>query len=285
MTWLSKTGALLIGLVLGLSAWLTRADENLLIYAGAASMPPTEEVVRAYEQKTGSKVDVVFGGSGFVLAQMKLAKRGDLYFPGSSDYMEKARRDGDVFAETEQIIVYLVPSINVQKGNPRNIHTLRDLTRPGLRVAIANPEGVCVGAYAVEIMEKAFTAAEKEAFRNNLANYTASCSRTATAISLKQADAVIGWRVFEYWDPQRIETIPLAKEEVQRVGYIPIAVSKYTQNRDRAQAFIDFLSGPEGQAIFAKYSYFATPQEAFSWLGTEKPVGGEYLVPQDWLNR
>lgn len=261
------------------------AAERLLIYAGAASKPPTEDAAKAYEQKTGVKVDVVFGGSGYVLSQMKLAKQGDLYFPGSSDYMEKAKRDGDVFAETEKVIVYLVPSINVQAGNPHNIKTLKDLTKPGLRVAIANPEGVCVGAYAVEILEKEFTPGEKAAFKRNLANYTGSCSKTATAISLKQADAVIGWRVFQYWDPERIETIPLPKEQIPRVGYIPIAISKFTEQRETAQAFIDYLTGPEGQAIFAKYNYFATPGEAFAWLGEKKPVGGEYVVPADWLKK
>ncbi|HHI75900.1 MAG TPA: molybdate ABC transporter substrate-binding protein, partial [Gammaproteobacteria bacterium] len=42
---------------------------------------------------------------------------------------------------------------------------------------------------------------------------------------------------------------------------------------------------PEGQAIFARYRYFATPEEAFAWLGEEKPVGGEYQVPAEWLGR
>ena len=261
------------------------AADRLLVYAGAASKPPTEEAVKAYEAKAGTKVDVIFGGSGFVLSQMKLAKQGDLYFPGSSDYMEKAKRDGDVFADSEKVIVYLVPAINVQKGNPHNIKTLKDLTKPGLRVAIANPEGVCVGAYAVEIIEKEFSPDEKGAFKTNLANYTESCEKTATAISLKMADAVIGWSVFQYWDPERIETIPLPKEQIPRIGYIPVAIARFTRQRAEAQKFIDFLTGPEGQKIFAKYHYFATPEDAFAWLGTKKPVGGEYVVPGDWLKK
>ncbi len=257
--------------------------EPLLVYAGAASKPPTEDAARAYEQKTGIKVDVIFGGSGYVLSQMKLAKQGDIYFPGSSDYMEKAKREGDVFPESEKVIVYLVPAINVQRGNPHGIRTLRDLTRPGLRVAIANPEGVCVGAYAVEIIEREFNAEEKAAFRRNLVNYTESCEKTATAISLKMVDAVLGWRVFEHWDPARIESLRLPAEQIPRVGYIPVAVAKYAKDRARAQAFIDFLAGPDGQKIFAKYHYFATAREAFDWIGAQKPVGGEYVVPKDWL--
>lgn len=197
--------------------------------------------------------------------------------------MEKAKRNGDVLPETERVVVYLVPAINVQKGNPQHIRGLKDLTKPGLRVAIANPDGVCVGAYAVEIIEKAFSFQEKNAFKKNLVNYTGSCEKTATAISLKQVDAVIGWRVFQYWDSERIETIRLPKEQIIRVGYIPIAVSKFCKQADNAQKFIDFLCGEDGQKIFAKYNYFTSDDEAFAWLGEEKPVGGEYVLPDEWL--
>ncbi len=270
--------------IFGPSAHCFAAD-SLLVFAGAASKPPTEDAAKAFEAKTGVKVDVIFGGSGYVLSQMMLGKKGDLYFPGSSDYMEVAKKKDVVFPETEKNIVYLVPAINVQKGNPKNVKTLKDLTRPDLKVAIANPEGVCVGAYAVELIESLFTPQEKEAFRKNLINYTESCEKTATAISLKAADAVVGWRVFHYWDPERIETIPLDKSQVIRIGYIPIAISKYTSNRPLAQKFIDFLFSEDGKKIFQKYHYFMSADEAAAWIGEKKPVGGEYVVPQEWIKK
>lgn len=280
---------ILFGVIMGLLFFLTGTpcshSEELLVFAGAASKPPTEEAARVFEKKTGVKVNVTFGGSGFVLSQMTLAKKGDIYFPGSSDYMEIAKKKGLVFPETERNIVYLVPAINVQKGNPKGIKSLRDLTKPGLRVAIANPVGVCVGLYAVEIVEKNFTAEEKAAFKKNLVNYTESCEKTATAISLKTADAVIGWEVFQHWDPARIETIALNKQEIVRIGYIPIAISRFTSNRPLAQRFIDFLLSDEGKALFKKYHYFMSPEEAIAWIGERKPVGGEYVVPGQWKGK
>lgn len=298
---MKKTGYRFIGVILSLSIFLLfsilligyakqpstgfgqTSSQSLLIFAGSASQPPTEEAAKVFEQKTGVKVDLVFGGSGTVLSQMKLGQKGDLYFPGSSDFMEKAKKDGDVLPETEAKVVYLVSAINVQKGNPKNIHTLKDLTRPGLKVAIANPETVCVGLYAVEIIDKNMTPEEKAALRANIINYTESCDKTATAVSLKTVDAVIGWSVFQYWDPERIETIPLQSNEILRIGYIPIAVSKYTQNKVLAQQFIDFLVSDEGKAIFKKYNYFMTPEEATVYIGQERPVGGEYTLTQNWV--
>ncbi len=267
------------------SCTTVNASQELMVFAGAASKPPTEEAAKAFEAKYGTKVFCTFGGSGFVLSQMILGKKGDLFFPGSSDFMEAAKRKGAVIPETERIIVYLVPAINVQKGNPKNIRSLQDLTKPGLRVAIANPESVCVGTYAVEIVEKNLSPEEKQLFRKNLVNYTESCERTATAVSLKSVDAAIGWRVFQYWDPERIETVPLPSAQISRVGYIPIAISRYASNQKRAQQFIDFLVSGEGKDIFRKYHYFMSVEEACAWIGEKKPVGGEYKVPEEWMKK
>jgi molybdate transport system substrate-binding protein len=213
---------------------------------------------------------------------MKLGKRGDLYFPGSSDFMEVAKKENLVLPESEKIIVYLIPAINVQKGNPKRIYSVKDLTKDGIRVAIANPEMVCVGTYAVEVVEKNLASAEKEKFRKNLVNYTESCEKTANVISLKAVDAVLGWRVFHYWDPERIETIYLKPEEVPRIGYIPIAISKFAQDKALAKTFIDFLLSPAGKAIFRKYHYLMDVEEARRFTKPDTPMGGEYILPDEW---
>jgi len=257
----------------------------LLIFAGAASKPPTEEVARAFGQRAGIQVRVTFGGSGFVLSQMKLARMGDVYFPGSSDFMEKAKREKLVFPETEKIIAYLIPAINVQRGNPRNIRSLRDLTQPNLRLAIADPEGVCVGTYAVEVVEKSLRPEERERFRKNLATTVESCEKTANIISLKMVDAVIGWRVFQHWDPERIETILLKPEEVPRIGYIPAAVSTFTRERLLADEFIRCLTQTEAREIFRKHGYLMSVEEARAYTLPGTPVGGEYVLPGSWKRR
>lgn len=261
----------------------TTNKKNLLVFAGAASKPPTELAAKAFEEETGVKVELIFGGSGYVLSQMELGKTGDIYFPGSSDYMEIAKEKGLIFSETEKYVVYLVNAINVKRGNPKKIQTLKDLTRPGLKVAIANPEGVCVGLYAVEIIEKNLSSKEKELFMANIVNYPESCEKTATSVSLETVDAVIGWRVFEYWDPERIETIPLQPSEVIRVGYIPVAVSTFTQNKELAMQFIEFLLSEKGQQFYKQYNYFTTPEQAFAYIGEERPIGGQYKLPKSWV--
>ena len=70
------------------------AEQKLLeVFAGAASKPATEEAAQPFEKNTGIRVLLHFGGSGKMLSDMKLTGRGDIYFPGSSDYMELARKE------------------------------------------------------------------------------------------------------------------------------------------------------------------------------------------------
>jgi molybdate transport system substrate-binding protein len=42
------------------------SSARMLVFAGAASKPATEETVRIFQERFGIPVDVVFGGSGFV---------------------------------------------------------------------------------------------------------------------------------------------------------------------------------------------------------------------------
>ena len=62
-----------------------------------------------------------------------------------------------------------------------------------------------------------------------------------------------------------------------------MAIASYTKQRELAQRFIDYLLSPEGQKHYKKYNYFATAAEAVAYIGEDRPVGGEYVVPQEWL--
>lgn len=251
----------------------------LEVFVGSASQPATEEAASRFEEQTGIRINLHFGGSGRMLSEMKLSGRGDLYFPGSSDYMELAKKEKLVRPETERIVVYLILAINVPKGNPKGIRSLEDLARPGIRVGIARPDTVCVGLYAVQALEKSGLS---QKVRRNIKTQTPSCTKTAQVVSLNLVDAILGWRVFAYWNPEKIETVLLRPDQIPRIGYIPIAVSSFSKNPERAQSFIDFLLSDTGRAIFRRWNYLVTEGEARRFVLPETPVGGTWDLPEDW---
>jgi molybdate transport system substrate-binding protein len=253
------------------------ADE-IELFAGSASKPATEELVKQFEAETGHSVILHLGSSGELLSQMKIAGRGDVYFPGSPDFMKKASDAGVVLPGTEKIVTFLVPAINVQKGNPKGITSLADLTREDIRLAIGNPHHVCVGLYAVEIIEHAGFGS---ALRPRISGYTESCAKTANIVAMRGVDAVLGWRVFQYWNPEQIESVLLPPEQIVRLSYMPIAVSSFCRNKAAAKKFVEFASSEKGKSIFEKWGYVTREEEARKFA-PNATIGGEYEMPEGW---
>lgn len=249
-------------------------QKTITAFCGAASKPALEEAAASFEQETGIKVYLTLGGSGSVLSQMKVDKSGDLYIPGSPDYMVIAERDGVVDPASVKIITYLVPAILVQKGNPKNIQSLADLAKPGIEVGIGNPEAVCVGLYAYEILEYNNMLPE---VGPNIVTYAESCDKTASLIALKAVDAVMGWRVFSYWQ-DTIDVVYLEPEQIPRLAYVPGAISTFTKDRESAKEFLDFLVSAQGQEIFSRWGYLVTESEARKYA-PDAEIGGEYKLP------
>jgi molybdate transport system substrate-binding protein len=231
---------------------------RLIAFVGAASKPPSTEAKEAFERANPDiVVDMTFGGSGTLLNQMALEETGDIYMPGSDDYMEKAEAQQAVDPETRSIVAYLVPSICVQAGNPKNIQSLSDLARPGITVGLAKAGAVCLGDVAEEILENAGLL---EQVRRNVITYAGSCDQTQQLVQLGEVDAVIGWDAFKHWAPADIDIVPIAPEHL-RVRNIPAAIAVYSQHREEAQRFIDFLTSEEGKEIFSRHGYSITPPE------------------------
>ena len=257
--------------------------KTITVFAGSASQPPLEEAAKVFQQKTGISVTYSFGGSGTVLSQMILSKSGDVYIPGSPDYLIKAQAQGVVKTGDGGIVLsYLVPAILVQKGNPKNIKTLSDLLRPDVSVGIGNPASVCVGLYAVEVFDhNGLLESIKQA--GTIKTYADSCEKTAALIALKAVDAVIGWGVFASWNPDTTDVVYLSASELSRLAYVPAVISTYAQDRASSQTFIDFLVSKEGRAIFAKYGYQVTEDEARKFA-PNAAIGGEYKLPEGFTS-
>lgn len=269
-------GLLLMTLVGGCAR--EEGETQITVFCGSASKPAMEDAAIAFEEKTGIKVYLNFGGSGTMLSQMILSKSGDVYIPGSPDYMVKAERDGVIEPKTTKIISYLIPAILVQHGNPRNIENLSDLARPGIKVGIGNPDAVCVGLYAVEVLD--FNN-HLDDIQENIITYAESCSKTASLVVLKSVDSVIGWRVFSEWHPDAIDVVYLEPEQLPRLAYIPAAVSTFANDRENAARFIDFLVSAEGQEVFNDWGYIASESEARTFA-PDATIGGEYKLPEKY---
>lgn len=257
---LSFVLGLLIGFMVFHSTVEKHKEITLTLFAGAAAEKAWEEIIRKFEEETKIKVIAYYGGSGKVLSALKITKSGDLFAPGSPDYMAKAIEEGIVDPKTVRIIAYMVPAIIVPMGNPKNITDLEDLARPGIKIGIGDPKTVCVGKYAVDLLKYNGL---YDKVKDNIVVYAESCSKTALLPVTGAVDAIIGWHVFHYWYPNRTEIIWLKPYQIPKISYISIGITRYCKDIEAAKKFIEFIINSEyAKKVFRKYHYFATINEA-----------------------
>jgi molybdate transport system substrate-binding protein len=252
---------------------------SMTVFCGSANKPAMVEIAKLFEDETGIEINMIFGGSGTLLSQIELSRKGEIYLPGSPDYIIIGKRKKLLNEGSDRIVAYLVPAIITHASNPANIQSLSDLAKPGVRVTIGNPETVCLGLYAVEILA---TNELLEEVMKNVVTFGASCSKTANLTAMNKVDATIGWRVFHFWNKERMKFIPIAPDSIPRISYIPISIPVYTRDRALSERFIDFVLSPKGMAVYEKYGYLTVRERAMEYAPMAS-IGGEYRLPEEYF--
>jgi molybdate transport system substrate-binding protein len=151
---------LVFGLIIGLTAQTAKAEE-LYWHLAAAMTKPGQAVVDAYNAtKPARRVLVVTGGSGQLLSQLRLARRGDLFTPVSAVFLQQAH-DAGIVASVRPLLTQ-IPVFGLSKVGADRIASFEELGKPGLRVALGDPKTMALGVTFQTIEERMDkTAAEK----------------------------------------------------------------------------------------------------------------------------
>lgn len=231
-----------------------READALIVYCAAGMKKPVEAVAAAYQREHGIEVQLQFGGSGTLLSQIRVGRRGDLLIAADDGTIGDARTHG-VIREVFPIALQ-TPVIAVRAGNPKGIRSLQDLLRSDVRVALANPEAASIGR-----VTRASAGAQWEQLAATAAVMKPTVSEIASDLSLGTVDAAVIWdsivRQF-----QRIEAVHIAEFDA-RSERASAAVLTVSAQPDAALRFARYLSAPEkGGAILQQHGF--------------KPAGGPH---------
>ncbi len=230
-------------------------DPNeLQFYCAAGLRPPVAEIVEAFYKARGVKVACDYAGSETLLSKIKLARRGDLYMPGDAYYMHQAEQ-AKMIARS-RAVCYWVPTILVQKGNPRGIASLADLLKDDLKVGLGDPNVCAIGKTTWKILEK--SGITREQMRNNLKFQSLTVNELGMQIQTKSLDAVIVWDAMASYYREYGDEVPIPAEK-NVFSVVLIGVLEFSKNKGSADEFIEFMRSDEGRAIFAKYDYITEP--------------------------
>ncbi len=229
---------------------------GILVYAGAGLKAPLDEIGPLFTQKYGINVQYTYGGAGTLVSQMNLSRKGDVFMPGSTVEFQTAKDQGLV--TTNQLVAYHVPVIAVQKGNPKNITSLKDFARPGLKIALGDVNATAIGKAGAKMFNKLNITAAVE---KNIITRTPTINELTVIMNLGQADAAL--LTLDQINPDKMDaiTIPLSDNAVL---ITPIGATAFTHNADAANKFVNFVASDEGKAIFAKYGFPTYPDPVYA---------------------
>jgi len=192
-------------------------------------------------------VTLNFVNAATAASQLKEGAPADVFASADMAQMEAVAdltTDPVVFAHNRLMIV-------VECGNPLGIRALADLARPDIALALGAP-GRPIGEYAREVLTRLGIEVEPKSLEE-------SARGVLVKVELGEVDAGIVMITDVAAAGGKVEGVPIADRDNALCTY-PIAVLKETPHADAAQAFVDYVCSPEGQATLTSFG-FVSPEE------------------------
>lgn len=239
---------------------LRRGDDagvpSLTVYCAAGLKKPVEAVAAAYRREYGAEVNLQYGGTGTLLGQIEIARRGDLFIAADEGAIADAARRRLV-AESVPLVSQR-PVVAVRAGNPRAVRALADLARADVRLGLAIPEAASISRVSQRLLGDAWSGLVAKAVVMK-----PTVTELAADLQLDAIDAAIVWDGVARQFPG-LETVALPQLAAHRE---PAAAAVLSVCRDPAAAlrFARYLAAPDkGGRIFADCGFTPAGGDAFA---------------------
>ncbi len=225
---------------------------KLTVFCAAGLKQPVETIAANFQRDTGIQVELQFGGTGTLLSQLRIAKTGDLFIAADDGALADARK----LQVVKEVLPLALqhPVIAVPKGNPKGIQTLADLEKPGLKLALPNPEAASAGKVAKKLL-----GARWDSLAAKAAVMKPTVTEIAADVKLGASDAALVWD----------STVP-------QFGLEAVQLPELSSHAEKASAAILSSARSAAEALqFARY--LAAPEKGgtiFESLGFQ-PAGGD----------
>jgi molybdate transport system substrate-binding protein len=225
---------------------------DLLLFSGAGIRLAASSLVEEFSKENSVQISIDYDGSGRLLGKISSIQKGDLFMPGSRLYVDIAAEKGLLIKDSIKTVAYFIPVVLVQKGNPKNIRSVKDFTREGIKIGIGDERSAAVGKKAQKIFK--INNIDPEEVSRNVVYKSGTVDELGIAIQMKNVDAVIIWDVNAKYFSEYGDIIPIPVEK-NSVSEIPIGILKASKYKKEAKEFIDFITSPDGRELLAKKNF------------------------------
>ena len=204
-------------------AWAVHPE--ITFFCGSVNRRAIEDVIKEFERREGVTVNTAYNGCGILTAQMRTIdqeKGGagfpDVYMACDRYYLENVK---DWFQEDVDVsdadIVIVVP-----KGNPKKIQGIKDLTKPGMRVSVGQPEQCTIGALTRTMLQnmKVYDDVMK-----NVVMQTASSAMLVPTVTTGSVDATIAYITDTLAESDKVDYVRIDSDFAKAIQPFSIARS------------------------------------------------------------
>ena len=222
---------------------------HLVVFAAASLRSSFTAIGEQFKtDNPGTSVEFSFAGSSDLVTQLTQGAPADVFASADTRNMDKAAQAGLLdgaavnFASNTLTIV-------VTPGNPKDVKSFQDLTKPGMNVVICAPPVPCGGATKkVEAATGVTLSPVSE---------ESSVTDVLNKVTTGQADAGLVYVTDAAGAGDKVTAVAFP-ESSGAVNTYPIAVLKQSTDAALAHKFVELVTGEAGQKELAKAG-FAKP--------------------------
>lgn len=217
----------------------------IAVLAAASLTEAFQRIGAAFETShPGTKINFSFGSSATLATQIIQGAPADVFAAANESTMKTVTDAG--LAPAPQIFVTNTLQIAVPKGNSGRVSGLHDFADASKRIALCAEQVPC-GQAAQTIFERAGITPRPDTLESDV-------KAALQKVRLNEVDAALVYRTDVIAAGTDVEGIDF-DESSTAVNRYPICAVSDSANPVTAQAFVDYVVGPDGQAVMSKAGF------------------------------
>ncbi len=210
-------------------------SDNLYWFSAAGIKKPSAKIVDLYNKTHTDKVVLIAGGTGQILSQMIISKKGDIYTPIDSKFLDTAVKKNVIIDYVK--IMKLTPVFGVCKEKGNLIKTFNDLAKKGVRIAVGNPKTMSLGKTSRYILSR-LPNNIRHKIKNNVVVSAINISQIVNYVKTGSVDTGILFDAVAKTNDIDYIKIP---EKYNQIKYGYVALVKFSKNKKRAKELFNFI--------------------------------------------
>jgi molybdate transport system substrate-binding protein len=223
-----------------------RAGDTVRVAAAVSLSESMNQIARQYENESGDRVELTFGSSGQLAAQIQSGAPVDAFISAANKQVDDLAKAGLIDEASRRVVVgnalvLIVPPKAV--GAPESFVALAEASVR--RVAIGEPKTVPAGQYAQQVL-RALNLIDKLGDR---IVYGANVRQVLDYVIRGEVSAGIVYRTDALEAGDKVKVVATAEEKWHEPIVYPAAIIRSSRKCEAAKKFLDYLGSEKAQSI------------------------------------